>query len=199
MTSFKNINTYPFDCISDFIFVKSDIKPSDIILVPGSDDLNLIRKAGELYLNDFSSIILPSGGYNPKVKEFTSEWDFLVSEGIKMGIPKEHIYKEDKARNTFENAKFSLDVIRKKKLDIKTAIIVCKGYHSRRALLTYQRIFPSDIIFYVVPIMDKLEIQRDNWYYEENKIQTVMNEVVKIGEYFKSEINIFHKKFNNKL
>lgn len=41
---------YPFDCISDFIFVVDDIEPSDIILIPGGSHPQLMEKAVELYI-----------------------------------------------------------------------------------------------------------------------------------------------------
>jgi len=65
---------------------------------------------------------------------------------------------------------------------------VCKAYHSRRALLTYQSVFPSNINFYIALIIDKRGISNDNWFLNEDSISIVMNEVVKIGSYFEDKI-----------
>ena len=35
-----------------------------------------------------------------------SEWEYLKTVGIKLGIPENVILREDKAQNTFENAQF---------------------------------------------------------------------------------------------
>ena len=65
---------------------------------------------------------------------------------------------------------------------------MCKAYHSRRALLTYKSIFPSNINFYVVPIIDKKGISKENWFLNEDSIKIVMGEVTKIGKYFEDKI-----------
>lgn len=119
---------YPFDCISEFIFVETDVEKSDVIL------------------------------------------------------------KEDKAQNTFENAQFSCDVLQSLNIPIRNVILVCKAYHSRRALLTYRTIFPLNINFYISPVIDKRGITKYNWFQNEDSISIVMNEVVKIGNYFRDKI-----------
>lgn len=66
--------------------------------------------------------------------------------------------------------------------------MVCKAYHSRRALLTYKSIFPSNVNFYVSPVIDKRGITKENWFLSNHSVGTVMNEVVKIGSYFEDKI-----------
>ena len=184
---------YPFDCISELVFVKTEIKPADIILVPGGSQPQLMEKAAELYKQGLAPYILPSGHFNPKISEYSSEWEFLKAIGLKLGVPEEKILKEDQARHTFDNAEFSLKVIKENKLQVKRAILVCKAYHSRRALLTYQAVFPKDVEFFVAYVSDKREIRKDNWFLEEEKIKIVMGEVVKIGKYFEPHIKSFQE------
>ena len=112
-------------------------------------------------------------------------------------MPEEKILQEDKARHTFENAEFSWNVIKENKLSVKRVILVCKAYHSRRALLTYQSVFPKDIDFFVVSVSDKREIRKDNWFLDEEKIKIVMGEVVKIGKYFETLIKDFQSDSTN--
>lgn len=182
---------YPFDCISELVFVKTEIKTADIILLPGGSQSQLMEKAAELYKQGLAPYILPSGHFNPKIPEYSSEWEFLKSIGLKLDVPEEKILKEDQARHTFENAEFSWNVIKENKLFVKKAILVCKAYHSRRALLTYQSVFPKEIEFFVAYVPDKREIRKDNWFLDEEKIKTVMGEVVKIGKYFEPYIKKF--------
>jgi uncharacterized SAM-binding protein YcdF (DUF218 family) len=192
-TGFKH---NPLDVISNFIFVKDELDESDIILIPGSDEENLMVEAVGLVKKGYSKLILPSGGPNKKIKNFSSEWDFLRNIAIKEGIDKEWVLKEDKAKNTFENAKFSWEIIKRKNLNIKSAILVTKGYHSRRALMTYQTVFPADFIFRVYPILDKSDISKNNWFYIEKKSNIVMTEMRKISEYFRIEIAKYFEKFS---
>jgi len=186
--------SYPFDCISDLVFVKTELQSADIILVPGSSEPQSMEMAAKLYKQRLAPFILPSGSYNPRIPEYRSEWEFLKSLGVKLGVPEDKILKESQARNTFENAEFSWGVINKNKIPVTKAILVCKAYHSRRALLTYQSIFPKGVEFYVVSIPGKIGLSKNNWFLDENKTKIVMGEVVKIGDYFKSLINNLQEK-----
>lgn len=79
--------SYPFDCITDFIFVETEIAPADVILVPGANHPQLMEKAASLYKQGLAPYILPSGGYKPHVG--TTEWDFLRNIGIANGVPED--------------------------------------------------------------------------------------------------------------
>ncbi len=179
---------YPFDCISEFIFVETDVEKSDVILIPGASQSQLMGKAVELYNRGFATYILPSGGVNSKLTHHASEWEYFKTIGIQLGVPEKVILKEDKAQNTFENAQFSWDVLQSLNIPIRNIILVCKAYHSRRALLTYRTVFPLNINFYISPIIDKRGITKDNWFQNEDSISIVMSEIVKIGNYFRDKI-----------
>jgi uncharacterized SAM-binding protein YcdF (DUF218 family) len=168
------------------MFFETEIEKSDIILIPGGSHPQLMERAAELYHQGLAPYILPSGGPTPKVR--TTEWEFLRDVGINLGVPEEAILKEDKASNTFENARNSWHVLQERRMNPKKAILVCKSYHARRALLTYQVEFPSEIQFSVCPVVDKTGITKDNWYLKEEDINRVMSEFTKIGQYFRHHI-----------
>ena len=178
---------YPFDCISDLIFVEDLPQKADVILIPGESHTQLMVKAVELYQQGFAPYILPSGGPNPKLPEYASEWEFMEKIALGLNVPEKAILKENKAKNTFENASFSRQVLLDLKIKVATAILVCKAFHSRRALLTYQAIFPKTR-FFVVPVIDYRGISKSNWYTNKEDITVVMGEVRKIGQYFEDKI-----------
>lgn len=182
---------YPFDCITNFIFVETEIVSADVILVPGASHSQLMKQASSLYQQGFAPNILPSGGANPRLE--TTEWDFLRNIGIANGVPEEAILKEDKAQNTFQNARFSLDVLQKAGIHPRKVIIVCKAYHSRRALLTYQTEFPRETEFFISPIIDRTGVTKENWFLSEGGINLIMTEVEKIGKYFGRHISNWFK------
>ncbi|WP_308422784.1 YdcF family protein [Paenibacillus nasutitermitis] len=99
-------------------------------------------------IGGIAPFILPSGGVTSHVE--TTEWEFLRNIGTELGIPSEAILKEEKASNTFENAQFSLEVLNQHGLQPKNFVLVSKNYHARRALLTYQFVFPRETVFYVL-------------------------------------------------
>lgn len=39
----EQVMSYPFDCITNFIFVETEMAPADVILVPGSNHLQLME------------------------------------------------------------------------------------------------------------------------------------------------------------
>ncbi|WP_165996204.1 YdcF family protein [Bacillus sp. Cs-700] len=172
----------PHDCITDFIFVETEVSVADVILVPGANHPQLMEKASWLYKNGMAPYILPSGGYKPHVG--TSEWEYLRKVGITNGVPDEVILKEDEAQHTLENARFSLEVLQGKGIKYEKVIIVCKAGHSRRALLCYQDAFPKNTSFMVSPVEDRFGITKENWFTTEVGISRIMTEVEKIGKYF---------------
>ncbi|MFH0923599.1 MAG: YdcF family protein [Candidatus Falkowbacteria bacterium] len=179
---------YPFDCITKLIFVEHKPVKADVILIPGGSRLQLMKKAAELYKQGYASYILPSGGNNIKLPNSKTEWEYLKNIAISLGVPENAILKEDQAKHTFDNANLSWQVLQSKGLKIKKVILVCKTHHSRRALLTYQTIFPTDIDFVVCPIFDERNVRKDNWFLNQDKIDIIMKEVEKIGQYFGKNI-----------
>lgn len=171
----------PFDCITDFVFVpEEEIIPADVILVPGGTHTNPMKIASELYHSGIAPYILPSGGFSTKINK--TEWEFLRDIAVSCGVPEVNILKEDQARNTFDNARNSWQVIVDRNMNVKRAVIVCKSFFSRRALMTYQTVFPPDVTFQVK--QDDFRVNRHNWFYDEAYIKLVVTEAEKITKYF---------------
>jgi len=168
--------------------MEDEVEQADVILIPGGSHNQLIERAVDLYNDGLAAYILPSGGSNKNLTNYDSEWEFLYKRAIELGIPKEAILKEDKAKHTFDNAQLSLSTLNENKIVVNKAILVCKNFHARRAFLTYATVFPSKMKILVSPVIDNKNIKRDNWYLDESKICVVMNEVVKIGKYFENHI-----------
>ncbi len=200
---------YPFDTITDFMFFEHKLEKADTVLIPWWLRSELIEKAVELYKSWYASFILPSGGVSFKLEENKKtkdidylqkisiswiEWNYLKDIAVSLWVPEKVILKENKAKHTFDNANFSWKVLQEKNIKIKKCILVCKSYHARRALLTYQTAFPKNIKFIVCPIVDDKNITRDNWFLDQKKIEIVMKEVEKIGQYFWKHISNWVKK-----
>lgn len=182
--------------IEDFIFVEDQPQKSDIIFVPGNGYPQMAEKAAELYGEKYAPFILPSGKYSISVGKFAgvlsgqdkyngdyeTEWDFLKDVLIKNLVPEEAILKEDQATFTWENARLSRAVTDQKGIDIKKAIICCKNYHARRAMMYYQRAYP-DTEFRVCPCCVD-GITKENWKDSEKGITEVLAEVKRIVTQF---------------
>jgi uncharacterized SAM-binding protein YcdF (DUF218 family) len=177
---------HPFDCITEFIFAETPIEPADVILVPGGSFPELMEHAAALYHQGMAPYILPSGGVNPKLE--TTEWEFLQRIGIERGVPEQAILQENRARHTFQNAEFSWQTLRENGIRPNKVILSCKAFHARRALLSYQTVFPSDVEFLVSPVVDRRNFSKETWFRDGKGIELVMREVEKIGTYFNRHI-----------
>jgi uncharacterized SAM-binding protein YcdF (DUF218 family) len=152
-----------------------------------------MERAIELCRDGISRLILPSGGPNPRVQDFGTEWEYLHKLAVDAGVPEEALLKEDRARNTFENARLSRRLLDELDFDARCAVLVCKAPHSPRALMTYQTEFTTTRIR-VSPIVDERYITRYNWMTCQSKIEVVMTEVEKIGKYFGKRISLWAPK-----
>ena len=178
----------PFDCITKFIFIEDKPFKADVILIPGGSRPELIEKAVALFKDGYAPYILPSGGVNEKLVNWKTEFEYLKNIAISLDVPQNAILKENQARHTFDNAKLSWKVLENNDVKVNKVILVCKAHHARRALLSYQTVFPFDIKFAVCPIVDERDISKENWFLEKEKIDLVMKEVEKIGQYFGKHI-----------
>jgi uncharacterized SAM-binding protein YcdF (DUF218 family) len=94
--------------------------------------------AGEQYLNsNKNSVAVVTGGQgdDEAMSEAKCMYDNITADGIKS----DRIYMEDKAENTYENIKFSYNIIKENNLN-KNLAIVTDSYHQLRArLIAYKQ------------------------------------------------------------
>jgi len=186
--------------ITNFIFVENKPQKVDAIFLPGGSHPEQPEYAAELYLKGYAKWLVPSGGVSvkrdswPGVRskadiyngDYQSDCEFFTDVFVKNGVPADAIIGEDKSGHTRDNAFFSRNVVDKKGIEIKTALIVCKAFHARRCLMLYQMAFP-DTKFYVCPVVC-MGITRDNWYKSEQGIDRVLGELARCGNQFVGDI-----------
>lgn len=180
--------------VGDFVFVEDAPERADIIFVPGASRPEHALRAAELYQAGMAPYVLPSGrfpktagrflGVKEKFREdypgdFDSEWDFLRHVLMRAGVPEEAILREDQATFTWENALLSRRVTDAMGLTVRTAILCCKSFHGRRALLYYQAAYP-ETRFLVCPAALP-GYGREDWYLTEKGRNVVLGEVARLG------------------
>ena len=181
--------------VGDFIFVEDAPERADIIFVPGASRPEHALRAAELYRAGFAPYVLPSGrfpktagrflGVKEKFREaypgeFASEWAFLRHVLTRAGVPEGAVLREDQATYTWDNALRSRQVTDAMGLTVRTAILCCKSFHGRRALLYYQAAFP-ETRFLVCPA-ELPGYGREDWYLTEKGRAVVLGEVARLGE-----------------
>lgn len=182
--------------VEEFIFVEDEPKKADIIFVPGNGYPQNAEQAARLYHAGLAPYILPSGRYSITTGAFSgalakeeqyrgvyeTEWEFMKAVLQKNGVPETAILKEDEATYTYENALFSRKVTDRQKLSVRTALLCCKNYHARRALMYYQKVFPETDIRVCPSCVDGID--RNNWRGSEKGIEEVTKEITRIIHQF---------------
>lgn len=107
------------------------VEKSDVIIVLGCN-LNSffmkqrMEKTIELYKRDIAKHIIVTGKGTGKISEAIG----MKKRLIEYGIPDEYIHVEDKSMNTYENLRFSKEIMNSN--NFKNAAIVSDGYHLAR-------------------------------------------------------------------
>lgn len=185
----------PFiDAVTQFIFVEDAPQPSDVILVPGCAEPRHALRAAELYHAGYAPWVLPSGRYAKPVGHFAgveapwreiyngdyeTEWAFLRDVLVRAGVPDAAILREDQATYTWENAQCSRDVLARLGIRPRRAILCCKPFHARRALMYYQAAMP-ETAFLCCPA-NFPGCSREDWFLTQTGRDTVLGEVARCG------------------
>ena len=184
--------------ITDFIFMEDAPQKCDLILIPGSAISAPAEGAAELYRQGFARYVMPSGKFfhlldrfpageidNPRYYgEYQTEFDYMKHILMANGVPESAILREDRATNTVQNGMFSAEAAAAAGLTVKKAVICCKGFHARRAYLSYACFF-RDTELFVSPVQMP-SLSRDDWFLSDEGYQTVLGEIAKCGSYFQS-------------
>ncbi|MBR5116008.1 MAG: YdcF family protein, partial [Lachnospiraceae bacterium] len=73
-----------------------------------------------------------------------TEWEYQRNTLLAAGVPEDVILREDRSRNTFENAVFARELLLKTDGRLpETMILCCQAFHARRALMTLSTEFPD--------------------------------------------------------
>lgn len=173
-----------YDDITNFIFLKNDNeKFYDMIIIPGTSQKTPIDIASNLMQQKKSSKLLISGGRNKKLPN-TTEASFLKEYAMEIGIPEAMIETECQSENSYENAKFSKEIICTRKIKVERILLIAKTYHARRLLATFEECFPMEVKFFIKSYVDEKDITKDNWYLEDDKKEVIYSEIQKLGKYY---------------
>ena len=151
---------------------KQDIKPCDSMFVFGCADPKIWDIVYDAYMKKLMKTIIISGGYNPNPKAPQKDWTYgEVSEArviadklIELGVPKDIIIVEDRARNSIENVLFSMKIFNFN--NINSLLYVAKETAAGRQFRTLKKHLPNyiEIIPYTYEtILYGDIISRDNW------------------------------------
>jgi uncharacterized SAM-binding protein YcdF (DUF218 family) len=170
------IGLISFLTAGSFLTLTQPPKQADaIIVLSGGQDR--VEKAVELYKAGYAPYIILSN-----FKESTSKSGDMLQTALALGIPQEVIYTENAADSTYQNAEFTLPIM--KEHDFKSAIVVSSEFHMRRVKLLFDRVYKkSDIELTYIGSASGYNAKR--WWSDRKSRETTFNEYVKmIGNTF---------------
>jgi len=144
--------------------ISQPLKKADVIVVfaggvgesgkPGQGYEERVQYAVELYKKGYApTLILSSGSVYA-----LSETEVMEVLAVSMGVPKDVILLEDRASSTYENVKFTKEILDRKGWG--SILLVSSPYHMRRASLVFRKIGKEIKIIYA-PIHQSLFYKRD--------------------------------------
>ncbi|OME13831.1 hypothetical protein BSK47_24580 [Paenibacillus odorifer] len=159
-----------------FLALSESPKHSDVIIVL-SGGQGRVEKAAELYKAGYAPYIILSNA-----KESTSKSGDMIQTALALGIPQDVIYTENAADSTYQNAEYTLPIM--KEYGFKSAIVVSSDFHMRRVKFLFGRVYKkSEIELTYVGSASGYNAKR--WWSDRKSRETTFNEYVKmIGNTF---------------
>lgn len=187
--------------ITNFLFIQDELKPSDILFLPGHSSVEPAEAGAAAYHQGLAPLILCNGRFSIKTGQFpgpnlradlypppyTTEADFFKQILMHHGVPKEAILTEGFSGYTKQNGEFARETLDALNIHPKSALIICRSLHARRCLQAYQLYFP-DTLFHVRGVDCHNMPPRDSWWTTERGVSMVLGELRKCGEQFVKEM-----------
>lgn len=154
----------------------------DVIFVFGGLDLDIPRRAGELYKMRLAPKLLVSGAKGPyTAKVFQeSEAETFRSELVRSGVPGEAILLESSATNALENVLFGMSALRRAGIVPDSAILVSKTFMMRRSAATFARQYPA-VSTYCCPPLSRVHVAQDRS--REDFVKRLLSELQRLSDY----------------
>jgi uncharacterized SAM-binding protein YcdF (DUF218 family) len=166
--------------IWDYMKLDQPLKKCDVTLVLCSIDERVAEYAAELFLKGYGDYLVFSGGVAHQNDLLAVSWEESEAEhfaeiAIAAGVRREKIVIENKAQNTGENIAFSYNLLKQKRINTDSILLIQKPYMERRTFATFKAQWPkatTDIVVSSPPI------SYENYFNESNTREVVLNIMV---------------------
>lgn len=129
----------------DYMLLRHDLAPADVILALGSNDVRVGEHAAGLFLRGFAPLMVCSGrlGRLTAGRFEKSEAETFADAAVRLGVPRTAILIEDVSTNTGENIDRSRALLADAGIRPSRVIVVQKPYMERRAWATFKAHWPE--------------------------------------------------------
>jgi uncharacterized SAM-binding protein YcdF (DUF218 family) len=123
--------------IWDYLQLRHQPIPGDVIVALGTNDLRVADFAADLYLRGFGRPLVCSGGVAHQDDLLATGWDKTEAEMFAdaaacRGVPRERILLETRARNTAENIRFTRELLDEYQMRPRNIVLAVKPFMQRR-------------------------------------------------------------------
>jgi uncharacterized SAM-binding protein YcdF (DUF218 family) len=166
--------------LGQYLLISDQPQPADIIIVLGGDSNGgRVSEAVKLFKQGLGRKLLMSGG--PLVWRQTHAQN-MIKQAEFLGVPEQKILLEERSRSTWENALFSLPLV--KKAGAHSVLIVTSPSHTRRSSLVFKRLYPPNgIKVLVCPVRDD-EFKAAGWWQRDEDTEQVIREYLSLVYYW---------------
>ena len=169
--------------MTQFLFLSDTLRAVNLCLVLGCPSKSSMDPAIELFHQKMTPWIIISGKGQKEPPE--TEARLFFDYGRSRGVPGECMLMEHEAVNTRENFIYSARLIEKRIgwKHVRSAAIVGKPFHMRRALMTARRWWPRDLSLILLPSRSPEDLQPDTWWRTSRGRERIFAEIERIGRY----------------
>ena len=129
----------------DYMLLRQEVSPADVILVLGSNDVRVGEHGARLFLRGLAPLMVCSGnvGRLTAGRFEKSEAETFADAAVRLGVPRSAILIEDASTNTGENIDRSRALRAAHGVVPARVLLVQKPYMERRAWATFKRRWPE--------------------------------------------------------
>ena len=131
----------PARIVWDYLQLKHDPIPADVIVAFGTNDLRVARFAARLYNEGFGSRLVCTGGTAHQGDLLATNWEkteaeMYADQAVALGVPRDRILLEPRAANTAENVRFTRELLCRNGDRPRNLVLVTKPFMQRRVWAT---------------------------------------------------------------
>ncbi len=125
----------------NYNYLQQPLTKSDCIIVLGNFDIRTAQYGAKLFLEGYAPLMICTGNKSDSNRNL---WDIpeaqvFANEAIRLGVPKDKIFLEEKATNTGENILLTKKLIEDNGLNLESFILVQKPFMLRRVYATFMK------------------------------------------------------------
>ncbi|ROQ98211.1 uncharacterized SAM-binding protein YcdF (DUF218 family) [Streptomyces sp. 2132.2] len=133
------------EIIWDFHQMHHEPRPCSVAVGLGSHDLGVADTTVDLYRRGMAPLIVFTGATSRTTQARMPRGEAIHyrERALELGVPPAAVLAEPKATNTGENILFTRAILREKRVEVESVLLVSKPYEERRAYATARKLWPE--------------------------------------------------------